>query len=446
MISGVVEGFYGRPWSDDQRMRLFDWLVESGLNTYSYAPKDDVHHRADWRTGYDASKLAGLERLVRNCGERGLRFVYAIGPGLDIRYSDPGDCRTLRDRFSQLIDIGIRDFALLFDDIPDSMHAEDKERFASFAAGQSAVANQLYQWVGTQQSGAGFLFCPTSYCGRMDSEQLGGPGYLDEIGASLDPGIEVFWTGPEIVSREISADHAATITGRLQRKPVIWDNLHANDYDMRRIYTGPYSGRPTDPSKHFSGVLMNPNCEFEANYVPIRTLGDYFSGEPSDSARLAYEKALADWRRAFYGTGGSTWTADDVRVLGDVFYLPDQQGESMRQLAEDAEMLVSEPVEGWAGIEGRFRKKYEQVARIAVQLTELENRDLFYTFNRQWWDLREEMQLILHYVDWKKAGCPGDGFRSPEHHLHTFRGGLVNRLQRLLVMDGQGVIHKGETR
>ncbi len=33
------------------------------------------------------------------------------------------------------------------------------------------------------------------------------------------------------------------LKGILRRKPTIWDNLHANDYDQQRMYLGPYSGR-----------------------------------------------------------------------------------------------------------------------------------------------------------------------------------------------------------
>ncbi|MHB1307409.1 MAG: beta-N-acetylglucosaminidase domain-containing protein, partial [Limisphaerales bacterium] len=45
-LSGVVEGFYGRPWNPSQRRQLFEWLRIAGLNAYLYAPKDDIKHRA----------------------------------------------------------------------------------------------------------------------------------------------------------------------------------------------------------------------------------------------------------------------------------------------------------------------------------------------------------------------------------------------------------------
>ena len=52
----------------------------------------------------------------------------------------------------------------------------------------------------------------------------------------------------------------------------LWDNLHAMIGDLRRLYLGPYAGRPLELRGEISGVLTNPNCQFEANFIPIRTL------------------------------------------------------------------------------------------------------------------------------------------------------------------------------
>ena len=48
-FAGIVEGFYGRPWTPAQRHRLFGWMRAWGLSTYFYTPKDDLKHRTRWR-------------------------------------------------------------------------------------------------------------------------------------------------------------------------------------------------------------------------------------------------------------------------------------------------------------------------------------------------------------------------------------------------------------
>ena len=87
-IYGVIEGFYGRPWSVKQRQQLFAWMQDWGMNSYLYAPKDDLKHRAKWPELYDADEMAAMKTLIADCNARKLSFAYAIAPGLDMRYAD----------------------------------------------------------------------------------------------------------------------------------------------------------------------------------------------------------------------------------------------------------------------------------------------------------------------------------------------------------------------
>lgn len=78
-----------------------------------------------------------------------------------------------------------------------------------------------------------------------------------------------------MISRTISAAHLSMVQKVLRRKPLIWDNLHANDYDNKRVFLGPYAGRPALIKLHIAGVVTNPNCEFEANFVAMHTLAQW---------------------------------------------------------------------------------------------------------------------------------------------------------------------------
>ena len=96
LLVGVVEGFYNRPWTQDQRLDLFDKSQKFGLNTYLYAPKDDHKHRALWREPYEPEELIQLQILIDKCKENNVHFYYGISPGLDISYSDPNDITKLK--------------------------------------------------------------------------------------------------------------------------------------------------------------------------------------------------------------------------------------------------------------------------------------------------------------------------------------------------------------
>ena len=92
-LLGVIEGFYGRPWTPAQRGRLFVQMAGWGMNTYLYAPKDDLYHRARWREPYPAAERAALAGLVAGAGASGVRFVYALAPGLDLNWKAAGTGR-----------------------------------------------------------------------------------------------------------------------------------------------------------------------------------------------------------------------------------------------------------------------------------------------------------------------------------------------------------------
>ncbi|NXC49163.1 OGA GlcNAcase, partial [Penelope pileata] len=148
--------------------------------------------------------------------------------------------------------------------------------FPSLAQAQASVANEVYRELGLPSI---FLFCPTEYCSSLCSPSLGQSCYLLTLGRELLPGIGVIWTGPKVVSRELSAARMEEVERVLQRRPVIWDNLFANDYDCRRVFLGPYTGRGPGLMPRLCGLLLNPNCELQANFVPIHTLGSWFRSE-----------------------------------------------------------------------------------------------------------------------------------------------------------------------
>uniref|UniRef100_A0A8C2DV19 Protein O-GlcNAcase n=1 Tax=Cyprinus carpio TaxID=7962 RepID=A0A8C2DV19_CYPCA len=273
-ITGVVEGFYGRPWTMEQRKELFRRYCQKwGLNTYLYAPKDDYKHRMFWREMYSVEEAEQLTTLISAAKEYGVEFIYAISPGLDITFSNQKEVSTLKRKLDQVSHFGCKSFALLFDDIDHNMCPADKEVFSSFAHAQVSITNEIFQYLGEPEI---FLLCPTEYCGTFCYPNVPQSPYLRTVGEKLLPGIEVLWTGPKVVSKDITVESIEEVTKILRRAPVIWDNIHANDYDQKRLFLGPYKGRSSELIPRLKGVLTNPNCEFESNFVAIHTLATWY--------------------------------------------------------------------------------------------------------------------------------------------------------------------------
>lgn len=430
-LSGAIEGFYGRPWDRAERHQLLGWMEAWGLDTYLYAPKDDLHHRAAWREPYGAAEERSLRELIEACRARGVAFVYGLAPGLDIRYGEQAEVDRICGRFEQLMRAGCVDFALLFDDIPGSIDERELARWGSLAAAQSHVANAVVGWTRERHPQARFLFCPTPYCGRMAAAEVGGAGYLETIGRELDPSIGVFWTGPDIVSREISVAHVRGVRAVLRRKPIIWDNLHANDYAGARFFCGPYAGRPRELLDEVGGLLSNANVELPLNYVPLRTLAWFVDGRRSWDERGAYLEAMEEWLPSFETIRGAIALADLVQ-FGDCFYLPWQEGPEGEALMRSAGRLVGTGAPKEAAAE--YLDRSGRLRAFCAAVTELRDRPLFHAINRRVWALREELDLLDRF-----AARAGDGPTTSDFHLPgTYRGGIVARLQRLLVQRPDG--------
>ncbi|KAK7603030.1 hypothetical protein V9T40_003029 [Parthenolecanium corni] len=288
-ICGVVEGFYGRPWTTEQRKDLFQKLKKWGMNSYLYAPKDDYKHRAYWRDLYTVEEAEHLTGLITAAKENAVTFYYALSPGLDITYSNPKDIAALKRKLEQVSQFGCPAFALLFDDIEPEMSEADKEVFQSFAHAQVSVTNEIFQHLNQPK----FLICPTQYCSARATPNVQNSEYLNTLGSKLAPEVDIMWTGQKVISRLLTKESIEEITEVLKRPPVIWDNIHANDYDQKRIFLGPYQGRSPEIIKKLRGVLTNPNCEYGANFIAIHTLAQWSRCSVDGTPDLVFHESVS---------------------------------------------------------------------------------------------------------------------------------------------------------
>lgn len=238
------------------------------MNSYIYAPKDDYKHRVYWRELYTVEEADHLSGLIAAAKKENINFYYALSPGLDITYSNIKEITILKRKLEQVSQFGCEAFALLFDDIESEMSKSDKEIFQSFAHAQVSITNEVYNHLNFPK----FLFCPTQYCTSRAVPNISQSEYLNTLGSKLIQNIDILWTGDKVISKKLTIESMQEITETLKRPPVIWDNLHANDYDQKRVFLGPYQGRSPELIPFLRGVVTNPNCEFHANTIAIHTL------------------------------------------------------------------------------------------------------------------------------------------------------------------------------
>ena len=298
-IKGLIEGFYDRIWSWEERRRVATFAGRHGFDTYVYAPKSDRYQNSDWRTPYPDDQRRELRAFGEHCRALGMAFWIGLRP-LGISYVDPADAALVVDKLSDYLSLGADRLMLLADDIPLRLDERGASRFDGLA--------DAHAWlVDIALSGAGLApdsvaFCPTEYHGP-------GSSYLATLGASLPPGVDICWTGLEVCSPSISSSEADAVATLLRRKPLIWDNYPVNDAAMLgELHLGPIRGRDPDLDGHVRGVLVNPALEPEATLIPLATWAEYLRAPSTYDADAA-------WRRALLEVTGDEADADAVAVL-----------------------------------------------------------------------------------------------------------------------------------
>jgi hyaluronoglucosaminidase len=287
-LSGVVEGFYGPPWSHEQRLEMIKFFGrECGFNIYIYAPKDDPFHRERWMEPYPSNQIGNLSELVRTCKEFGIEFCFAISPGLSLRYSSDDDFEKLTQKVEAVRSMGVRWFGLFFDDIPEELkHDEDRKAFGSLAEAQAHLTNRLEEFLRSRDEGSRLVICPTQYYLVEPTP------YLQILGEKTSPSVLIMWTGRGVCSKELTCKDADTYASSIKRKPFVWDNYPVNDYNRNRLFLGPYMGREKELPLHISGIVSNPMNEAEASKIPLLTIADYLRNPNAYDPERSWRSAL----------------------------------------------------------------------------------------------------------------------------------------------------------
>ena len=319
---GAIEGFYGSPWTQQERLDQLDFYGRFKLNTYIYAPKDDPYHRDRWREPYPAELVAGLRSLVDRAAANQVRFTFAVSPGISICYSDPADLDALVAKLDAVYQLGVRAFSVALDDIVYTRWNCDGDRSrygppSSEAAARAQVEllNALQRGFIADHEGAQPLqMVPTEYRGTDDSP------YRRVVREQLDPAVEVMWTGSMVVPPEVTVEQAAAAAGVFGRPTVVWDNTPVNDYPPTegRLILAPYDRRQRGLSAEVTGIVLNPMNQAAASKVQLIGAADFgWNDAPYDPVR-AHRAAAAHLAGATGAAGADPRTVDALLAFFDL--------------------------------------------------------------------------------------------------------------------------------
>jgi hypothetical protein len=315
---GIIEGFYGPLWSWEGREETVAFLGEHGYRFYHYAPKADEFLRERWREDHPVATMASLARLAGFCRDRGVRFGVGLSPFEIYRSFDDEARSALTRKLAQLDDLGLDDLAILFDDMRGDLPA------------LATTQARIIHWIAERTRAGRIIACPTYYTDDPTLDRAYGvrpAAYLEDLGAALDPKIEVFWTGEEVCSREYSPGHLERVAGQLRRKPFLWDNYPVNDGAMSvGLHLRAFTGRPASLAPWLSAHAVNPALQCVLSRIPALSLAEsYDKGE-------AYEYGAAFLRAAtkVLGSELGALVQRHQRLLQDIGL--DRLGETKQRL------------------------------------------------------------------------------------------------------------------
>ena len=347
MLRGVIEGFYGKPYSARQRGILIRYLSLLDEAAFVYAPKNDPFHRLRWREDYPAGQWSGLKENINDATESGVKFIFGISPW----QFKKGDYGYLRKKAERAVDAGASGIAVLFDDIPQRADA-------SLAARQLELAREALDGFD-----CAIYLCPSIYCTEF-LDRYEGAEYLSAWRDNVPRRCSSFWTGNGVISRELDEDIMKQGRELLGGEPAIWDNLLADDYCLRRIYLAGLQDRATDAYSYF----LNPSSCFpvalHALYMLLQAFG-VSCGFPSE-----------------LGSMPGAWD-----ILSGFHHLPWYPGEAIESLFRELEIAVSD------GPSERLMEKLGYMSEVLG------------TFIDSIGEIEEGFELMPYIVDVRKIIC-----------------------------------------
>ena len=257
---GFIEGYYGNPWSTEDRCKLMEWGGYYKLNSYFYAPKDDPKHNGKWRELYTDQEIETKIKPLAEAGNKSkCRFVFALHPYMNepIRYNSEAnyqaDLKVMQAKFKQVIDAGVRQIAILADDAGNVG-----------GANYTRTLTDMSNWLKELQPSYPGLKLTLPFCTQ---EYMGwGQSYYRDFPEN----VQIIMTGGRVWG-EVTNNFTSSFTNTAGRGPYMWINWPCTDNSKKHLIMGGYTTflHPgVDPSK-IQGIVLNPMQQSEPSKVAI---------------------------------------------------------------------------------------------------------------------------------------------------------------------------------
>lgn len=313
---GIIEGYYGEPWSFEEHLEMVDFMDEYRLNSFMYAPKLDPYHREKWFEPYPEAEFSKLKAIISKLSEKNIDFYYCISPGHAkdpkdaFKYTGDEDFVRLFSKLQQVIDIGVSHFGLLLDDIDYQLSGLNKQMFSRPGIAHAHICNQVFDYLKNNVLDPVLVMCPTEY------HQIGDSEYRNDLRECLDDDIYVFWTGDRVCAEAITESDAKLTQEAFSKRLFIWDNFPVSDFTYGvREFIAPVKNRTAALSNYAEGYMINPSLHYQISKIGMITMAHYAWNSSKYDYEKSFEIALRSVSEDFFKLGNAYFQYNYPNVL-----------------------------------------------------------------------------------------------------------------------------------
>lgn len=294
---GVIEGYYGVPYSMEVTKDLFRFMARYKLNMYMYGAKSDPYHTRYWDKAYpdkitDNEKRYGLmtqdmmKQLTQTAHECKVNFIWAIHPGTTFTALGESDVlERIMSKFELMYSLGVRQFGVFVDDCGVPYDDPSLKQCADRLTGLQNMIDTKWNQPGTP---AADTVKPLQYVPQLYAYSWAKPELARKFWESLNPvpaKVNIYTTGKNVWSVPNSED-LAVLNDYLGREVSWWWNYPCNDVDVTKIFVADtYANFADEKHIHYDKdlekdlkvktIIINPMQQGELSKIPLFGVADY---------------------------------------------------------------------------------------------------------------------------------------------------------------------------
>ena len=289
---GIIEGYYGVPYSAEVTKDLFRFMARYKMNTYMYGAKSDSYHSRYWAEPYpveitEHQKKIGyltqdmMKDIAETATANKVNFIWAIHPGK--AFADPDNKEVIdkiMEKFLCMYNLGVREFGLFVDDV--GVPSEDNI-MALCAENLTKLQNRIDEKWNRPGAAPEDMVNPLHYVPQLYAyswvPEERAQKFFESL-SSTPKKVNIYITGCNVWSVPNNQD-LETVEKWLGRKVSWWWNYPCNDQDMTKIFTADtYTNfrdethilnlsRLEENLKGANTVIINPMQQGELSKIPL---------------------------------------------------------------------------------------------------------------------------------------------------------------------------------